>query len=104
MELESLNEEMEEASTAYWELEKICLEMLNCHSVCKYQTMMPKGDFIKQNNERLFREEVEKLEKRLRDLGVLLKSPASDPRKKYKWSGDPKKWVKLIKLMREDDV
>ena len=98
--LESLGE-TEEASTAYWEIERICLEILNCHSVCKYDTMMPKGDFIKANNKPKFDEEVKNLIEKLKGLGILIQTPATDNRKKYKWSGNIKNWSKLIKYIKE---
>jgi hypothetical protein len=99
-ELESLEENFKETSTAYWEIERLYLEIQNCHDVCKYDTMMPKGKFIKMNNPKKWKEEVESFIEKLKGLGILIQTPSTDNRKKYKWSGNPKKWVGILKELK----
>ena len=99
-ELESLNEEIEETSTAYWEIERLCMEMLDKCKVCCDDCEEGKGSFMKRNNKKRFNQEVEKLIKKLKGLGVLIQTPATDNRKKYKWSGNIKNWSNLIKELK----
>tara|TARA_R100000152_G_C6536933_1_gene16545 strand:- start:69 stop:380 length:312 start_codon:yes stop_codon:yes gene_type:complete len=101
-ELESLEENLEETSTAYWEIEKLCMEMLDKCKVCCDDCEEGKGSFMRRNNKKRFNQEVEKLIKKLKKLGVLIQTPSTDNRKKYKWSGNSKKWVGVLKELKNE--
>ena len=55
---------------------------------------------MRRNNKKRFNQEVEKLIKKLKGLGVLIQTPSTDNRKKYKWSGNIKNWSNLIKELK----
>lgn len=99
-ELESLEENFEETSTAYWEIERLCMEMLNKYKVCCDDCEEGKGSFMRRNNKKRFNQEVEKLIEKLKGLGVLIQTPSTDNRKKYKWSGNLKNWSNLVKELK----
>ena len=99
--LESLDEKNKEGSTAYWEIERLCLEMLDECKVCYSGAHEGKGSFLRRNDKRQFDQEVVNLIDKLRELGILIKTPSTDNRRMYKWSGNLKNWCKLIKYIKE---
>jgi hypothetical protein len=52
------------------------------------------------NNPKKWKEEVESFIEKLKGLGILIQTPSTDNRKKYKWSGNPKKWVGILKELK----
>ena len=88
---------IEEESTAYWEIEKLCVEMLDKCKVCCDDCEEGKGSFMRRNNKKRFDEEVKKLIEKLKGLGILIQTPSTDNRKKYKWSGKLSNYLKLLK-------
>ena len=92
---------MIEEKTTMEKLKELCIERLNHKNpkVVAGETEVGYGDFINRNNPAKFQDELDSFVDKLKDIGVLGLTPASNPKDQYYFTANTDAHMSILKYI-----